>query len=177
MRSPEGPRLFPSHESLALPDGLLDRAMTEADIPAVLAMERLACAHPVHAWTEGNYQSSLRSGYWMRVREQADTGRVVGVCVAMEGVDEMHLLNIAVDKGLHGAGVARGLLAALYAQCRAIGAALLWLEVRPSNERARGLYRRQGFADVGVRKAYYPAPDGREDALVMRLDLSGELLP
>jgi ribosomal-protein-alanine N-acetyltransferase len=148
-----------------------DRPMTEADIPAVLAMERLACQHPVHAWTEDNYRSSLRSRYWMRVRLDAATDRIVGVCVAMSGVDEMHLLNIAVDKTLHGGGVARGLLATLYAQCRQTGAALLWLEVRPSNERARGLYRSQGFADISVRKGYYPAPDGREDALVMRLDL------
>jgi ribosomal-protein-alanine N-acetyltransferase len=150
----------------------VDRPMTEADIPAVLAMERLACQHPAHAWTEDNYRSSLRSQYWLRVRLAADTGRIVGVCVAMGGVEEMHLLNIAVDKTLHGAGVARGLLAALYEQCRQVGASLLWLEVRPSNERARGLYSRQGFADISVRKGYYPSPDGREDALVMRLDLN-----
>lgn len=149
----------------------VDRPMTEADIPAVLAMERLACQHPLHAWTEENYRSSLRSGYWTRVRLDAATGRIVGVCVAMSGVEEMHLLNIAVDKALHGAGVARGLLALLYGQCREAGAPLLWLEVRPSNERARGLYRREGFTDISVRKGYYPAPDGREDALVMRLDL------
>lgn len=149
----------------------VDRPMNEDDIPAVLAMERLACQHPLHAWTEDNYRSSLRSGYWMRLRQDAATGRIVGVCVAMGGVEEMHLLNIAVDKALHGAGVARGLLALLYAQCRETGAPLLWLEVRPSNERARGLYRSQGFTDISVRKGYYPAPEGREDALVMRLAL------
>lgn len=149
----------------------VDRLMAEGDIPEVLAMERLACQHLLHAWTEDNYRSSLRSGYWTRVRQDAATGRIVGVCVAMGGVDEMHLLNIAVDKALHGAGIARGLLALLYAQCRAAGSPLLWLEVRPSNERARGLYRSQGFVDISVRKGYYPAPDGREDALVMRLDL------
>lgn len=146
--------------------------MAEADIPAVLDMERLACPHPVHAWSEENYRSSLRSGYWMRVRTESRTGRIVGVCVAMDGVDEMHLLNIAVDKAWHGAGLARGLLASLYAFCRQCDVALLWLEVRPSNQRALGVYRRQGFVEVGVRKGYYPAPGGREDALVMRLDLT-----
>lgn len=145
--------------------------MTEDDIPAVLAMERLACPHPVHAWSEDNYRSSLRSAYWMRVRTEVGTGRIVGVCVAMDGVDEMHLLNIAVDKDWHGAGLARGLLDTLYAFCRQSDVPLLWLEVRPSNERALGVYRRQGFVEVGVRKGYYPAPGGREDALVMRLDL------
>lgn len=145
--------------------------MTEDDIPAVLAMERLACLDSAHAWSEDNYRSSLRSAYWTRVRTQPDTGRIIGVCVAMDGVDEMHLLNIAVDKALHGAGVARALLDTLYAFCREAGVPLLWLEVRPSNERALMVYRRQGFVEVGVRKGYYPAPGGREDALVMRLEL------
>jgi len=149
-----------------------DRVMTEDDIPAVLGMERQACPHPAHAWSEDNYRSSLRSGYWSRVLTQRDTGRIVGVCVAMDGFEEMHLLNIAVDKALHGAGLARGLLDTLYAFCRQVGVPLLWLEVRPSNERALGVYRRQGFVEVGVRKGYYPAPGGREDALVMRLDLT-----
>ncbi|CAH0347828.1 ribosomal protein S18-alanine N-acetyltransferase [Aquabacterium sp. CECT 9606] len=145
--------------------------MTEDDIPAVLDMERLACPHPAHAWSEDNYRSSLRSGYWTRVRTHLGTGQIIGVCVAMDGVDEMHLLNIAVDKDWHGTGLARGLLGALYASCRQAGVPLLWLEVRPSNERALAVYRRQGFVEVGVRKGYYPAPGGREDALVMRLDL------
>ncbi len=163
----------PSAEAPAL--AVADRVMTEADIPAVLDMERLACPHPVHAWSEDNYRSSLRSGYWTRVLTQRDTGRIVGVCVAMDGVDEMHLLNIVVDKTLQGAGLARGLLDTLYAFCRQSAAPLLWLEVRPSNERALQVYRRQGFVEVGVRKGYYPAPDGREDALVMRLDLRATL--
>lgn len=148
-----------------------DRLMTEADIPAVLAMEHEACAHPLHAWTEDNYRSSLRSGYWMRVRCEAATGRVVAVCVAMDGADELHLLNIAVGRAHQGQGIARAMLGLLYERCRARGAGLLWLEVRPSNDRARTLYAREGFVEVGRRKQYYPAPDGREDALVMRRDM------
>ncbi|MDE2402924.1 MAG: tRNA (adenosine(37)-N6)-threonylcarbamoyltransferase complex dimerization subunit type 1 TsaB [Burkholderiales bacterium] len=151
---------------------LTDRPMTESDIPAVLHMEHLACTHPTHAWTEGNYRSSLRSSYWMRVCCRAGSERIVGVCVAMDGVDEMHLLNIAVDKTLQGGGVARELLRGLYAECARRGAKALWLEVRPSNERARKLYQGQGFVEVSVRKGYYPGPEGREDALVMRRDLN-----
>lgn len=153
----------------------IDRLMTEADIPAVLAMEQAACVHPVHAWTDDNYRSSLRSGYWMRVRCEADSGRIVAVCVAMDGVDEIHLLNIAVAREHQGQGIARALLGLLYARCRDRQASLLWLEVRPSNERACALYIREGFVEVGRRKGYYPAPDGREDALVMRrhIDLGG----
>ncbi|HEX5355639.1 MAG TPA: ribosomal protein S18-alanine N-acetyltransferase [Aquabacterium sp.] len=149
----------------------VDRPMTEADIPAVMAMEREACLHPVHAWSDDNYRSSMRAGYWVRVRCEADSGRVVAVCVAMDGVDEVHLLNIAVARELHGQGLARSILAVLYDRCRQRQAPLLWLEVRPSNEPARALYRREGFMEVGVRKNYYPAAQGREDALVMKRDI------
>lgn len=146
----------------------VDRPMTDADISAVMAMESQACLHPVHAWSEDNYRSSMRAGYWVRVRCDATTGQVLAVCVAMDGVDEMHLLNIAVDHALHGTGVAQELMQVLYDLCGQRGATALWLEVRPSNVRAKALYERQGFEQVGVRKNYYPAPDGREDALVMR---------
>ncbi len=161
----------PTPDMTILQTRYVDRPMTEADIPAVMAMERDACLHPVHAWSDDNYRSSMRAGYWARVRCEADTGRVVAVCVAMDGVDEVHLLNIAVARDLHGQGIARDFLSVLYARCRQRRAALLWLEVRPSNEPARGLYIREGFVEVGVRKNYYPAALGREDALVMKRDI------
>ena len=151
-----------------------DRLMTEADIPGVMVMEQAACLHPSHAWSEDNYRASLRSGYWMRVRCEAESGRIVAVCVAMDGVDEIHLLNIAVARTHQGQGIARTLLALLYERCRVRHASVLWLEVRPSNERALALYRREGFEEVGLRKAYYPAPEGREDALVMKRDIDLE---
>lgn len=149
----------------------VDRPMTEADIPAVMAMERAACLHPVHAWSEDNYRSSMRAGYWMRMRSERGSGRVVAVCVAMDGVDEVHLLNIAVDKAFHGQGIARDVLGILYERCRQQQAATLWLEVRPSNLPAHALYASEGFAEIGLRKNYYPAPEGREDALVMKRDI------
>lgn len=155
----------------ALDIRFVDRPMTEADIPAVMAMESAACLHPLHAWSDDNYRSSMRAGYWVRVRCEADTGRVVAVCVAMDGVEEVHLLNIAVDRRLQGHGVARSILSVLYDRCRQRQAPLLWLEVRPSNAPARALYEREGFSEVGRRKHYYPAPDGREDALVMKRDI------
>ena len=149
----------------------VDRPMTEADIPAVMAMERLACLHPVHAWSDDNYRSSMRAGYWVRLRCEGDTGRIVAVCVAMDGVDEVHLLNIAVERDFQGQGIARSVLTVLYERCRQRQAPTLWLEVRPSNQPARALYEREGFVDIGLRKNYYPAPNGREDALVMKRDI------
>jgi ribosomal-protein-alanine N-acetyltransferase len=150
----------------------VDRPMTEADIPAVMAMEHAACLHPLHAWSDDNYRSSMRAGYWVRVRCEGDTGRIVAVCVAMDGVDEVHLLNIAVDREFQGHGIARSVLAVLYDRCRQRQTPSLWLEVRPSNQPARALYESEGFVDIGLRKSYYPAPQGREDALVMKREIS-----
>jgi len=147
------------------------RPLTDADVAGVVAMEQVACAHPLHAWSVDNYLSSLRAGYWTLACCEPASGRVVAVCVAMDGVDEVHLLNIAVAQDWHGRGLARTLLAELRQRCRQRGAAAVWLEVRPSNERARALYEREGFVEVGLRKRYYPAATGREDAVVMRCDI------
>ena len=119
------------------------RPMTRDDIPAVLAMEQAACMDPLHAWSEENYRSSLGSGYWMRV-VVGPSGSMWGVCVAMFGVDELHLLNIAVSQSLHGQGLGGHLLAQLASLCRAHQLAAIWLEVRPSNARAKAVYERHG---------------------------------
>ena len=63
------------------------------------------------------------------------------------------------------------MLDALVVRCRAAHTAQLWLEVRAGNARARSLYARYGLAAVGCRRGYYPAPSGREDAIVMSLDI------
>ena len=89
----------------------------------------------------------------------------------MAGVDEMHLLNLTVRPILEGRGHGRFMLDALCGIARQRGAGLLWLEVRLSNARARALYERYGFNEVGRRRDYYPAAGGREDALVMACTL------
>lgn len=143
------------------------RAMQVTDLEAVLAIENQAYEFP---WSRGNFIDSLAAGYeaWLL----AESELVIGYFLALRGVDEMHLLNISVDPALQGRGHARTLLDALYRLCRQSGCLQLWLEVRESNERARQLYRRQGFAEVGRRRAYYPAAEGRrEDAVLMSLQL------
>ncbi len=142
-------------------------AMTLADVDAVMAVEVRAYSHP---WSRGNFVDSLVAGYLAEVLATPDGG-VCGYCVAMQGVDELHLLNITVAPECQSAGLGHQLLQLV--QERALQRALstLWLEVRQSNQRARSLYRRLGFAEVGLRKAYYPADAQREDAVVMRLPL------
>jgi len=149
------------------------RPMTEADLAAVVGLELQVCAFP---WSEGNFRDSLRSGYCaVCLVDEAEPPEVLrGFMVVMDGVAESHLLDIAVAPGFQGQGLARFMLDALVRRSRGLGAEQVWLEVRPSNARACALYERYGFESVGLRKGYYPAATGREDARVMRLTL---LLP
>jgi len=146
--------------------------MSALNLDAVLAIEAAAYAFP---WTRGNFVDSLASGYDARVLYAGD-GQVLGYYVAMAGVEEMHLLNITVAPAHQHQGHARFMIDALAATCRARRAQQLWLEVRESNTRARAIYLRRGFEQVGLRRGYYPAAHGRrEDAIVMSLVLQPRL--
>jgi ribosomal-protein-alanine N-acetyltransferase len=136
--------------------------MTESRLDEVVAIERRAYGQP---WTRGNFSDSLRSGYQAQLLCAGDG--VLGYFVAMQGVDEVHLLNITVDPEFQGQGWGRVMLDALALWARSERAQWLWLEVRTSNARAQQVYQRYGYRRVGERKNYYPAEDGREDAIVM----------
>lgn len=143
--------------------------MTVADLDAVLAIENAAYEFP---WTRGNFIDSLAAGYHARMLCDG-RGGVRAYWVAMPGVQEMHLLNLTVAPAWQHQGLGRAMLDALVASSREAGAEYLWLEVRESNQRARAVYERYGFAAVGWRRGYYPAAAGtREDACVMRLALA-----
>lgn len=144
------------------------RPMAHADINAVLALEAQAYPYP---WSRGNFIDSLAAGYTTELRLDAQD-RLLGYLVALPGFEEMHLLNLTVAPVVQRAGHGLALLQRLLAIARARADAALWLEVRPSNAAARGLYQRLGFAEAGRRRAYYPAAgQQREDALVLRLGL------
>jgi len=135
----------------------------------VLAIEQSAYSHP---WTPGNFRDSVVAGYHLEILLVQDQGRehVAGYCVAMEGVDEVHLLNITVAPAWQGRGLGTRLLTALCAWARQRQAQWLWLEVRASNTHAQQVYQHFGFKRVGERKDYYPlSPGQREDAVVMSL--------
>jgi ribosomal-protein-alanine N-acetyltransferase len=138
------------------------------DLAEVLAIESDVYPYP---WTRGNFLDSLFSGYQSFVlRDPA--GMLVGYFLLMMAVDEAHLLNISVRRDLHGRGIGRFQLDRAVAVARAHGATSMLLEVRPSNARAYDIYRQYGFAEIGRRKAYYPAAGNtREDAIVMRYAL------
>lgn len=142
--------------------------MTEALLDSILPIENVAFTHP---WTRGNFADALRSGYTARVLLQGD--EILGYFVAMQILDEVHLLNITVSPIHQGQGIGRALLDALHQWSRDTAQAhMLWLEVRESNHRARQIYTRHGFAQVGVRKKYYPVHQGeRESAILMSMSL------
>jgi len=143
--------------------------MTIGALDGVLELELEVYPFP---WTRGNFVDSLVAGYAAWTLNHVD-GDLIGYCIAMAGVDEMHLLNITVALAARRNGHARRLLAGLVQVCCERGAGRLWLEVRESNVHARGTYRRLGFDEVGRRRGYYPAPEGRrEDAIVMSLDIA-----
>lgn len=141
-------------------------AMRVPDLTEVIAVEHQAYPVP---WTHGNFVDSLAANYPAEVLRGA-RAELLGYWVAMPGVDEMHLLNITVVPAWQGCGLAVAMLDRLVARCRSAGLTQLWLEVRISNERAREVYRRYGFSEVGRRRAYYPVTQGpREDAILMSL--------
>jgi [ribosomal protein S18]-alanine N-acetyltransferase len=146
--------------------------MRPEDLDAVMQIESEAYLVP---WTRGNFVDSLASGCIAECLIGAH-GLLLGYWVAMRGSDELHLLNLTVAPEAQHRGHGRRMLEHVAMRSRSERARQLWLEVRASNVRARALYRRFGFAEVGLRKAYYPpapgrVPGTREDAITMSLQL------
>ena len=145
------------------------RPMSSLHLDAVMAVEVASYAFP---WSRGNFIDSLAAGHLAWLLMDADD-MLLGYFVAMVGVDELHLLNITVAPAVQGRGHARRLIEALVGLARERRASQLWLEVRETNGRARAMYGRLGFVQVGQRKNYYPAGFGRrEDAVVMSLQIN-----
>jgi len=146
--------------------GVRLRPMTDADVDAVMAIEQAAYEFP---WTAGILRDCLRVGYscWVMEDDQA----IQAYAVMSIGGGEAHVLNLCVHPRRQRRGLGRKLLRHLTALARRHAADTLLLEVRPSNRAALALYKAAGFNEVGVRKAYYPARNGREDALILALSL------
>lgn len=150
------------HVMLAETQLLPLRPMTVADLPDILPLEQQVYAFP---WTEGIFKDCLRHHYPGWLHEQ--DGRLAGYAVIMLSLDEMHLLNLCIHPDHQGQRLGSRLLATLERIGRTSGAETCFLEVRQSNFAAIRLYLNAGFNEIGVRKAYYPARHGREDALIM----------
>ena len=149
---------------------LVLRPASLEDCAALLHIEQATCALP---WSAGHFRSILQNTsntYTTQILLEDNTP--IAYFIGMLGVEESHLLNIAVHPLHQGKGYARLLLEHLKTWSLAGGARAIWLEVRESNTRAYQLYRQQGFVDVALRKNYYPTTEGgREHAHILRLDL------
>ncbi|HNR23759.1 MAG TPA: ribosomal protein S18-alanine N-acetyltransferase [Steroidobacteraceae bacterium] len=154
-------------DDLPVPEVQL-RPMTEADVDRVAALERESYPFP---WSEGIFRDCLRVGYVCRVVELGPA--LIGYGVMSHGAGEAHILNLCVREAMRGRGIGRSLLRHLLQQAAGAGMDEAFLEVRPSNLAAIRLYQSMGFEPVGVRRSYYQAVGGREDATVLRLDLRG----
>lgn len=142
------------------------RPMGSADIAEVFAIERAAYPFP---WSAGIFRDCLRVGYLCRVLSVG--GRIAGYGVMSMGAGEMHVLNLCIAEAARGRGFGRRMLEHLLEQGAAAGMTDAFLEVRPSNAAALALYRGLGFEQIGMRRGYYQAAGGREDACVLKLTL------
>jgi len=142
------------------------RRMTAGDLDAVLAIENRIYPYP---WTRGNFNDSLAAGYHCLVMEAG--GAIAGYSVVMIGAGEAHLLNLSIAAGWQRRGLGRELLGYVLKLALGEKAERILLEVRQSNTAAQALYAGSGFSRVAVRRDYYPAQHGREDAVTMELAL------
>jgi ribosomal-protein-alanine N-acetyltransferase len=142
------------------------RPMGDDDVAEVARLEAVSYAFP---WSDGIFRDSLRVGYQCSVLELGVV--LAGYTVLTTGARESHLLNLCVRESFRCRGLGSRLLRNLFQQAIAADARIMFLETRPSNQSALRLYLANGFTQIGVRRAYYQAAGGREDAIVMRKDL------
>ena len=148
------------------------RPMRVTDVAEVVAIERASYQFP---WGEGIFRDCLRVGYICRVVTLSR--QVMAYGVMSFGAGEAHILNLCVDEAQRCRGIGRHLLGALIERAAAAGMGEAFLEVRPSNSAALRLYLALGFEQVGMRRGYYQAADGREDAAVLKRVLRAPGLP
>ena len=148
------------------------RPMNELDIPVVAAIERAGYQFP---WSDGIFRDCLRVGYVCRVVEV--NGEMAGYGIMSVGAGEAHVLNICIRDEYRCRGLARKMLLYLLERARIAGVYEAFLEVRPTNTAAARLYHSLGFEQVGIRRGYYQATVGREDAQVLRRVLYPEPKP
>lgn len=151
--------------ALPRPDDDRYAPMSESDLDAVVAVEK--DIYPF-AWTRGNFADALQAGYSAWVLRDA-RAHVAAYSVMMIVLDEAHLLNLSVARDVQRTGLGWRTLDWMADVARGHGGQTMLLEVRPTNDAALRLYQRYGFERIGVRRGYYPAHGGREDAIVMRI--------
>lgn len=148
-------------------DGITLREMTKNDLSAVATIEKQSTIFP---WSLKHFEDCITAGHLAWVMCD-DKEQIVSFVVLQKVVDELHLLNICVQRQQQGQGLGTTMLNHVIQQAKQLGSVLIVLEVRRSNNKAQSLYSQAGFNEMAVRRDYYPAAQGREDAILMGLDL------
>lgn len=150
-------------EPAAAPEQALStlRFMTGDDLAAVLEIEKDSFPAP---WPRSAFELAIAAPDLYSI--VADSGSLLGYLVACPDVNDLLVANVAVHPAARGHGLGSRLLNAALAHARHLGLTACRLDVRVSNTAAQRLYRRLGFAPVGVRDGYYQSPP--EDAITMR---------
>jgi ribosomal-protein-alanine N-acetyltransferase len=146
---------------------LVIRPMLEQDLTDVMLIESAAYPFP---WTQSIFQDCFKKNYYNYILE--DNQILVGYALMLIAhPSEAHILNICVHPDYQNCGYGRILLHYLLDVARHKSVEEILLEVRPSNKSAIRLYHSLGFNQIGVRRNYYPAKNGRENALMFGLTL------
>lgn len=140
------------------------RPMREEDMPWVSTIETSTYPYP---WSEGIFRDCLRVRYCCRVVEWK--GAIAGYGIMSVGADEAHILNVCMRSDFRRRGLGRLMLTYLLGEAEKRHVHTAFLEVRSSNQEAIALYLSAGFECIGIRKDYYQAVDGREDAWVFKI--------
>ena len=156
-------KLFP--DSVNRKDLMRLRRMRDSDLPGVMAIENANYQFP---WEEDLFRDCFKANYSCWVCDEDDV--VLGYSILSIGAGEAHILNICVAPAEQGQGIGRKMLENLIEVARG-RAETMFLEVRPSNTVAIALYENMGFNEIGIRKGYYQSENGREDAIMLAMQI------
>jgi ribosomal-protein-alanine N-acetyltransferase len=162
-------KVFPG--SVSPRDLMKVRYMGADDLAAVLKIEAQNYNYP---WTQAIFQDCLRAPNYTCWVIEGHEKEIKGYCIVSMAAGEAHIMNLCVAQDTQGMGAGRKMMEYAIDYLRG-KAQTIFLEVRPSNQKAIKLYQSLGFNEIGVRKDYYPTANGREDAIMLALELVTEI--
>ncbi len=146
------------------------RDLDPGDLNGVMAIEAASFPSP---WSRKLFEEEIGRRFSHAIVAVGEPGgEVAGYAICWVVGEESHLLNIAVRPDARGRGIGRSLLKECLRRSGQAGAGRIFLEVRPSNQPAIRMYRREGFRFVGIRTGYYT--DTGEDAIVLSREIGEE---
>lgn len=147
------------------------RRTIRSDLEDIARIEQVSVRQP---WSLQSFSEALDAAgviFLTALEQKKGSGRqIAGYCVLYTAADEGEIPAIAVEKDLRRRGIAGQLLQAAAQQAVEHGIGRIFLEVRKSNQAARGLYEKAGFVTDGIRPRFYQDPE--EDAVIMHWDLT-----